>query len=104
MDNDALDSVNQLEGAVTAVLDGLWRLAPAAVEDGVGRGYARGRGRILRAHHADQHIERGPGVAASQRADFGDGLRHGKFDPLREDLAALDGNRVARCRCMPENA
>ena len=38
MDNDTLDSVDQFKRAVIAVLDGLRRLAPAAVQDGVGGG------------------------------------------------------------------
>jgi hypothetical protein len=36
MDNDALDSVDQFQGAAIAVLDGLSGLAPAAVQDGIG--------------------------------------------------------------------
>jgi hypothetical protein len=43
MHNDALDPVNQFERALTAVLQRLRRLAPAAIEDGVGGGYAGGR-------------------------------------------------------------
>jgi hypothetical protein len=34
----ALDSLDQFEGAVVAVLNGLLRLAPAAIQNGVGGG------------------------------------------------------------------
>src|ERR1700730_7436910 len=47
MDNDALDSVDQLERAVGAVLDGLRRLAPAAIQDGVGGGNLGRGGGVL---------------------------------------------------------
>ncbi len=76
MDNDALDSVDQFESAVIASLDWLCGLAPAAVQNGVGRGYPRCRRRILRPHDANKDIERGPGMASRQRADFGDGFGH----------------------------
>ena len=37
MDNDALDFVNQFQSAVIAILDWLRRLAPASIQNGVGR-------------------------------------------------------------------
>ena len=71
MDNDALDSLDQFESAVIAVLDRLRRPAPAAIQDGVGGGdFCCGR-RVFTPHHADQDIERGSGMASRQRADFG---------------------------------
>jgi hypothetical protein len=73
VDNDALNLMDQFKGTVVGVLKRLRGLTPAAVENGVGGGDARGRGRILASHDADQHVDRRPGVAASQRADFGDG-------------------------------
>jgi hypothetical protein len=79
MDNDALDSVDQFESAVIAILDRLCGLAPAAVQNGVGRGYPRCRRCILAAHDADKDIERGLGMAACQRADFGEGFGHLEF-------------------------
>jgi hypothetical protein len=72
VNNDALNSLDQLEGAVVTVPDRLCRPAPAAIRDGVGGGdFCCGR-RVLASHHADQDIERGSGVASRQRADFGD--------------------------------
>ena len=76
MDNDALDSVNQFESAVIAILDRLCGLAPAAVQNGVGCGYPRCRRCILASHDADKDIERGFGMAACQRADFGQRFSH----------------------------
>jgi hypothetical protein len=73
MDNDALDSLDQLEGAVVAVLDRLRRFAPAAIQDGIGGGYFCGRRRILAAHDADQDVQRRPCMAPRGRANFGDG-------------------------------
>ena len=78
MDNDALDFVDHLEGLI-AVLDGLLRFAPAAIEDGVGRGDARRRGGIRAVHDPGKDLERGPGIASRQRADFGDRFRHSGF-------------------------
>jgi hypothetical protein len=37
VDNDALDSVDQFKGAVIAILDCLRRLAPATIQDRIGR-------------------------------------------------------------------
>src|SRR5258707_1225322 len=73
VDNDALNLMDQFKGTVVGVLKRLRGLTPAAVENDVGGGDARGRGRILASHDADQHVDRRPGMAASQRADFGDG-------------------------------
>jgi hypothetical protein len=48
VDNDALDSLDQLEGAVVAILDRLRRPAPAAIQNGVGGGdFGCGRGSRL---------------------------------------------------------
>ena len=67
MDNDALDFVDQLKRAVVAILDGLRRLAPAPIQDGVSRGDPRrGRG-VFRAHDADKDIDCGSGMAAHAR-------------------------------------
>jgi hypothetical protein len=44
VDDDALDSLDQLESAIVAVLNGLRRLAPAAIQYGVGgRDFCCGR-------------------------------------------------------------
>ena len=75
MDNDALDSMDQLKRPVI-VPDRLGGLAPAAIENGVGRGDPRCRSRILRPHNADKDIERGLGVAACQGPDFGESFAH----------------------------
>src|SRR5664279_6088530 len=75
MDNNALDSVNQFERTV-AILDGLNGLAPAAVENGVGRRYPRRRRRVLVAHDLNKDIERRSGVASRQRADFSERFGH----------------------------
>jgi hypothetical protein len=72
MDNDSLDSVDQLEGAVVAVLDRLRRFAPAAIQNGVGGGDSCCGRRVFTPHHADQDIERGSGVTSRQRANFGE--------------------------------
>jgi hypothetical protein len=76
MDNDALDSVDQLERAAGAVLDGLGGLAPAAIQNGVGGGNPGGGGRVLASHDADKDTERGSGMAARERPDFGNGSGH----------------------------
>ena len=41
IDNDALDAMDQFKRAAIAILDGLRRLAPAAIEDGIGRRHPR---------------------------------------------------------------
>src|SRR3984957_622191 len=57
MSDDTLDSVDQLERAALAVLDGLRGLAPATVKDGVGGGNPGRWRRLGAAHDAHQHIE-----------------------------------------------
>jgi hypothetical protein len=52
-----------------AACDGLWHLAPAAIQKGGGGGDPRGRGRILVPWDADQDLDRDSGMAARQRAD-----------------------------------
>ena len=76
MDNDALDSMDQLQGAVVTILERLRGFTPAAIEDGIGGGYARRRGRVLGAHDADQDVDGDAGVAACERADLGNSLGH----------------------------
>jgi hypothetical protein len=88
MDNDALDTVDEFERAVIAVLQGLRGLSPATIEDGVRRRHARCRSGILAAHDTDQDIERGPGVASRQRTDLVDGLRHLGLTRVRRDVLA----------------
>ena len=95
MDNDTLYSVDQFKRPIIAVLDGLRRLAPAAVEDGVGGRDSRRRRRLGVARDADQHIERGPGMAARQRSDFGEGFGHLELVFPSQPMP-LHGNRVAR--------
>jgi hypothetical protein len=64
--------MDYFENSVVAILDLLPRFAPAAIQDGIGRGNPRrGRG-ILRPHDADKDPERGPGVTARERTDFSD--------------------------------
>jgi hypothetical protein len=46
MDNGTLDSLDQFEGAVIAVLNRLRRLAPAAIQNGVGGGDPGGNRRV----------------------------------------------------------
>ena len=76
MDNDALDSMDQLQRTVVAVADRLGRLTPTAIQDGIRGGYFRGSSGVFRSHDADQDIERRTGIAARQRTDFCDGLSH----------------------------
>jgi len=66
MDNDTLNSMNQLERTIVAVLQRLRGLAPAAVEDRGRGGDARGMGRVLGLHDADKRIDGCPGMAARQ--------------------------------------
>ena len=70
MHNDALDPMNQFERPLTTVLQRLRGLAPAAIEDGVGGGYAGGWRCILASHDADENADRGSGVAACERANL----------------------------------
>src|SRR6516162_9432083 len=76
MDNDALNSMDQLQRPVLAILQRLHGLAPTAIEDRIGGGDARGCGRILAAHDADKDVDGGPGMAAGQGANFSKSLRH----------------------------
>ncbi len=71
MDNDALDSMDQLERAVAAILEGLRGLAPTTIENGGSGGYPRGRSRILGPHDANQDVDCTPCMAARQRTNFG---------------------------------
>ncbi len=77
MDNDTLDSMDQFKGTVVAVVNGLRRLAPAAIQDGIGGSDPRRRRRFGIAHHGDQDIERALGTASRQRADFGKRFKSG---------------------------
>ena len=61
-----LNSMDQLKRTVVAILQRLGGLAPAAIEDRVGGGYARRRRRTLVAHDADQDVKRGAGVGPRQ--------------------------------------
>ena len=79
MNNDALDPVNEFERAVAAVLQRLRRLAPAAIQNGVGGRDAGGGGCILASHDADENADRGPGVAACKRSNFNKSLGHARF-------------------------
>jgi hypothetical protein len=74
MNNDALDPMDQFERAVTAVLQRLRGLAPAAIENGVGGRHAGGGRCILAAHDADENADRGSGVAPCQGANFNKSL------------------------------
>src|ERR1700753_976638 len=72
-DNDPLDSMNQFQRATVAVLQGLRRLAPTAIEDRIRRRNPRRCGGRLRAHDADQDLDCLPGVTARDRTNFSDG-------------------------------
>src|SRR3954447_22461012 len=76
MDNDALNFMDQFEGAVVTILEGLRSLAPAAVENGVCGGDACRWRRLGVAHDADKDVKRGPGVTARHGADFSNGFGH----------------------------
>jgi len=73
-DFDRLDRLDQLERAGIAILERLRGLAPAAIEQGVGRRDARGGSGVLRTHDPDQDTNRCAGVASRQRANFGEGF------------------------------
>ena len=79
MNNDALDPMNQFERTITAVLQWLRGLAPAAIENGVGGRDAGGGGRILASHDADENADCGPGMASRQGANFNKSLGHARF-------------------------
>ena len=78
MNDDAFDAMDQFK-RVLVVANRLGRLAPAAIEDGVRRRHARRRGRLGVAHHGDEHIQRGPRMAARERTDFSDSFGHVGF-------------------------
>jgi hypothetical protein len=96
MDNDALDSMDQLKRAVAAGLKRLRGLAPAAIEDRVGRGDTRRMGCVLRPHDADQNVDRSFCVATRQRTDLGDSSCHLFFIPVGLDILARRGIDVIR--------
>ena len=77
VNNDTLNSMDQLERSVVAILQGLHGLAPAAIENRVRGQNACRSGCIFRAHDANQHIDGAPCVATRQRADFSEGFGHG---------------------------
>ena len=79
MNNDTLYPMDQLERTVTAVLQRLCGLAPAAVENGVGGGNAGGGGCVLASHDADENADRGPGMAPCEGANFNKSFRHTRF-------------------------
>ncbi|MGH6752994.1 MAG: hypothetical protein ACREDP_12585, partial [Bradyrhizobium sp.] len=69
MDNDTLNSMDQLKHAVIGAAYRLCSLAPAAIENGVGcRNACRGR-RILTSHDFNENGDRSSGMAPRQRAD-----------------------------------
>ena len=74
MDNDTLDFMDQLERTVIAIFQRLRGLAPAAVQDRIGGGDARGMRGVFRAHDADKDVDRRLGMAARKRAYLGDGF------------------------------
>src|SRR5438874_9817825 len=51
-------------------------LAPAAVENSVGRGDARRCGRVLAPHDARKNVDRASGMAPRQRANLRECFRH----------------------------
>jgi len=77
MHDDPLNTVDQFERTVLAVLKRLRRPAPAAVENSVGSGDACGMRCFSGAHDTNQSIDRGPRVATGKRADFDESLGHG---------------------------
>src|SRR5882757_7379924 len=76
VDNDTLNSMDQFERAVIAVLQRLRGLAPATIENGVGGGDACGGGGVLAAHDPDQHVDCRFRMGARQRANFNKGPGH----------------------------
>jgi hypothetical protein len=67
--NDTLDSVDQFQRLIVAVLQGLGGLAPAAIEDRIRRRDPRRGGGVFRAHDADQNIDRRPGMGPRHQTD-----------------------------------
>lgn len=93
MDNDALNSMDQFYRTVLAMLDRLHRLAPAAIEDGIGSRYARGGSSVIRTHDSYEHVDRSPGVAAR----YGANLDY-RFSTQRHPTLRWRGGRRARAK------
>jgi hypothetical protein len=91
VDNDTLDSMDDFERTLIAALQWLCGLAPAAVEDGVGRGNAGRRRRILAAHDPDEDVDGGFRVAPGQRTNLCEGFCHLRFAAFRLDILARRG-------------
>ena len=96
MNNDTLDPMDQLERTVTAVLQRLRGLAPAAVENGVGGRNARGGGCVLASHDADKNADCSPGMAVGERANFNKSLGHARFLAFPVQQAGLRQRRRER--------
>ncbi|KRR23710.1 hypothetical protein CQ13_26905 [Bradyrhizobium retamae] len=90
MNYNTLDPVYEFERAVTAVLQRLCGLAPAAVENGIGGRDASGGSGILASHDADENADRGSGVAPCQRTNFNKSLcfAHLGFSAVRSAMLA----------------
>ena len=86
MNNDALDPMNQFERTVTAVLQRLRSLAPAAIENGVGGRDAGGGSRVFAPHDADENADCGSRVAPCQGTNFNKGLGHSGFPAGRSGV------------------
>lgn len=76
IDDDTLDPVHGFRRRGLAACDGLWHLAPAAIQQGGGGGDPRRRGGILVPHDVGQGLDRDAGMAARQRAYFGESIWH----------------------------
>jgi hypothetical protein len=63
MNDDTLYSMNEFKRTIATILQRLRGLAPTAIENGVGSGNARGGGRILASHDADENTYGGSAVA-----------------------------------------
>jgi hypothetical protein len=85
--------------APSSLLPTGWVALPQPIQDGIGGGNLCGGGGIRRSHHADQDIERGPGIAARQRSDFSDGLSH--FLNRARVGRRMEEIDMAPCRCDP---
>ena len=79
MNYNTLDTMNEFERAVAAILQRLCGLASAAVENGVGGRNARGGGCVLASHDADEDADRGPGMAPCDGPNFNNSFRHARF-------------------------